>query len=798
MYLQSIQLENYRRFKWAQLDFPDGIVGIIGNNGAGKSTLMEAVAWALYGSQASRTSKDQIKTITAKISDICRVILDFELQGERYHVVRELKGTTDSVDASVFIKRNKVLARGTTASDDLIEKTLGMDYKAFMTSFFAKQRELNALSDFQPYKRKELLTRMLGIETIDSALKNLRMDIRILEEKLNLNKVYLKDKIKLKSEKEEKEKNFLILEDDFEDKSKKFQSQLMILKGQEKSWEELKSKYEEYNSLIKEKSIKQTERTSIQDQVAHQEEEKERLLQLASEKEKLDPLLVSYDELKKKVSLYDQLKIKAEHKRVTLDQVNNLEKSLNSDQERIAFLEKELRDKKEVEKSLSQVKEEMNLVERKLEEARNVYMKLEASFKSTKDQKAKLESQMLNIDKLGPDSVCDRCLRPMGSDYHKIRKHLLEEQEELDKKLQASEKERNEVSEEGKKLKQTKIKLEEEKEKLQKSWENLLTKEGEMKNLSSSLEEKEKTLFSLNEVLKNLGEIDYDSVVHENLKKKLEQQEKIKEKATQLASEIKRIPQIEKTIAELQNKIKLLTQDEEKLEAQFKDLGFFEEEYKKVEKDLEEKRKEVHDAELLLKDLNHQIDMIKKEVEQIEDEIKKAEEGELEIRKSEEERLYLEKLDLLFSDFRVALIGRIRPTLSRYAKDLFLELCENRYQDLELDEDYEIYIYDQGERFSIERFSGGETDLANLCLRIAISLLISESSGVDFSFIILDEIFGSQDALRKQNILSALAKLKNRFRQIFLITHIDDIKDSVENLIYVTENEDGTSELQLQ
>jgi exonuclease SbcC len=76
--------------------------------------------------------------------------------------------------------------------------------------------------------------------------------------------------------------------------------------------------------------------------------------------------------------------------------------------------------------------------------------------------------------------------------------------------------------------------------------------------------------------------------------------------------------------------------------------------------------------------------------------------------------------------------------------------------------------------------------------------LISESSGVDFSFIILDEIFGSQDALRKENILSALAKLKNRFRQIFLITHIDDIKDSVENLIYVTENEDGTSDLQLQ
>ncbi|MCJ7578877.1 MAG: hypothetical protein MUO91_10555, partial [candidate division Zixibacteria bacterium] len=502
--------------------------------------------------------------------------------------------------------------------------------------------------------------------------------------------------------------------------------------------------------------------------------------------------------LKKKVSLYDQLKIKAEHKQITLNQLRNLEKSTSSDQERIAFLENELGDKKEVEKSLSQIKEETNSVEKKLEQARNIYMKLEASFKSTKDQKAKLQSQMANIEELGPDSVCDRCLRPMGDDYHKIRKHLLEEQEQLDKKLQALEKERNEVKEEGKKLKRTKIKLEEEKERLQKSLENFLTKEGEMKNLKNSLEEKKRNLLSLNEVLKNLGEVAYDSMVHENLKIKFEQQEKIKERATQLASEIKRIPQIEKAIEELQNKIKLLTQDEEKLEAQVQALQFSEEEYKKVEKDLDERRKEVHEAELLLRDLTHNMDTLKKEIEQIDDEIKKTEEMESEIKKEEEERLYLEKLDLLFSDFRVSLIGRIRPTLSRYAKSLFLELCDNRYQDLELDEDYEIYIYDQGERFSIERFSGGETDLANLSLRIAISLLISESSGVDFSFIILDEIFGSQDALRKENILSALAKLKNRFRQIFLITHIDDIKDSVENLVYVTENEDGTSDLQLQ
>ena len=199
-----------------------------------------------------------------------------------------------------------------------------------------------------------------------------------------------------------------------------------------------------------------------------------------------------------------------------------------------------------------------------------------------------------------------------------------------------------------------------------------------------------------------------------------------------------------------------------------------------------------------MKDVSYQREMVRKEIDQIEGEIKNTIELEQKIKGWEEEQRYLERLDSLFSDFKVSLIGRIRPTLSHYTKDLFLELCENRYENLELDDNYEIKIYDQGQDFPLSRFSGGETDLANLCLRIAISMMLSESSQAGFSFIILDEIFGSQDTLRKENILNALARLKNRFRQIFLITHIEDIKDSVENLVYVTENEDGTSDLLLQ
>ena len=117
---------------------------------------------------------------------------------------------------------------------------------------------------------------------------------------------------------------------------------------------------------------------------------------------------------------------------------------------------------------------------------------------------------------------------------------------------------------------------------------------------------------------------------------------------------------------------------------------------------------------------------------------------------------------------------------------------------LEFDDEYNISVYDNGEAFEIERFSGGEEDLANLCTRIAISEVITERAGRDFGFIVLDEIFGSQDAGRRQNILRALSGFSAKFRQIFLITHIEDIKNSVEHVINISEDEDGVSSLTVE
>lgn len=797
MQLRSIRLENYRRFKNAELEFPDGIVGIIGNNGTGKSTLMEAIAWVLFGTDASRTSKDQIKSVFARKSDRCLAVLDFELNGDNYQVVRELKGASNTMDASVLVNK-KPEARGNNPVNELIEKTLDMDYPAFMTSFYAKQRELNALSDFQPYKRKELLARMLGIENIDTALKALRANKREVELRLDFNRSYLKDKNELNVQKSKKLENQSILKSKLTLARMEFESETSDLRRTEELWMSLKSKYEEFIRLSQLKRIKQTEKQSMEEQLNLLEGEKGSLELLEEELKKLGESLTSYEEIKNEITVLDERKIKAGHRKVTQNQITEMETSLLADKVRMELLNKELEQRTEVEKELKEIKEKLSLLEKELEEERSRYMDLEASLKSINDERSKLRQQMEQIEQLGPDSVCDRCLRPMGTDFHKIKQHLEDEWNQLDEKLQIATKERDEVKGRGVELKQRKTGWETSREQLQKSIEGFLKWEGEKENLENSIREKGKHLSLLMDILKSMGEVEYDESLHEKLKKEYEHLEKLKQKSTELSSEYKRLPLVQQRIKELAEHIHKLKQEEEKADEGISNLRFSEEEYKAIEKQLDEIRERAHKFELEWKDVNYQTEMLQKEIDQIDTEIKNAVDLGQKIKEWEEEQRYLERLDSLFSDFKVSLIGRIRPTLARYTKELFLELCENRYEDLELDEDYEIYIYDQGEKFPLSRFSGGENDLANLCLRVAISILISESSQVDFSFIILDEIFGSQDALRKENILTALTKLKNRFRQIFLITHIDDIKDSVENLVYITENPDGTSSLELE
>jgi len=81
---------------------------------------------------------------------------------------------------------------------------------------------------------------------------------------------------------------------------------------------------------------------------------------------------------------------------------------------------------------------------------------------------------------------------------------------------------------------------------------------------------------------------------------------------------------------------------------------------------------------------------------------------------------------------------------------------------------------------------------------VAISQILAErSGGAPINFIVLDEIFGSQDEERKSLILDALAQLSSQFRQIFMITHVESIKDNMQVIVEVGLSDEEQSEVRM-
>jgi exonuclease SbcC len=69
---------------------------------------------------------------------------------------------------------------------------------------------------------------------------------------------------------------------------------------------------------------------------------------------------------------------------------------------------------------------------------------------------------------------------------------------------------------------------------------------------------------------------------------------------------------------------------------------------------------------------------------------------------------------------------------------------------------------------------------------VAISQVVAQRAGKPpVQFIVLDEIFGSQDEERKMAVLSTLQRLSNYFRQVFLITHVESIKENLPVVLQV-------------
>ncbi len=126
----------------------------------------------------------------------------------------------------------------------------------------------------------------------------------------------------------------------------------------------------------------------------------------------------------------------------------------------------------------------------------------------------------------------------------------------------------------------------------------------------------------------------------------------------------------------------------------------------------------------------------------------------------------------------------------KYVHHILPKITYNKYRDVKITEDFKIKVYspEKNDFESITALSGGARDQVLFSLRLAFTnaILGGRSRSKGFS-LFLDEFLGSFDQNRRDETLKMLKELKDDFRQIFLISHIEGMEGNVDQIIRTPE-----------
>jgi len=185
MHLNRLVLRNFKKFRRADLEFSDGLTGIVGSNGSGKSTIVEAIAWALYGNRASGIKRDFIRNSRSRDSDGVEVSLTISLGRQELVIYRAMKGKGLSAEAHLSLD-GQMIAIGSKEVDGKLEEILKISYQDFMKTFYARQKDLDNLLKEGAAGKREYLLKLLGLDDIkEHAVDLIKIDKASLEAERN-------------------------------------------------------------------------------------------------------------------------------------------------------------------------------------------------------------------------------------------------------------------------------------------------------------------------------------------------------------------------------------------------------------------------------------------------------------------------------------------------------------------------------------------------------------------------------------------------------------------------------------
>jgi DNA repair protein SbcC/Rad50 len=108
-------------------------------------------------------------------------------------------------------------------------------------------------------------------------------------------------------------------------------------------------------------------------------------------------------------------------------------------------------------------------------------------------------------------------------------------------------------------------------------------------------------------------------------------------------------------------------------------------------------------------------------------------------------------------------------------------ITQSAYKDKRRDdrkETLDIAISDSAGTRDYDLYSGGEAFRVNFAIRLALSEVLANRAGARLQTLVIDEGFGSQDAIGRQRLIEAINLVRDDFAKILVITHIDELKEA--------------------
>ncbi len=784
MRLIRLRLRNFRQHADTEVHFRPGLTGIIGPNGAGKSTILEAIAWAVYGAAAARGTNDTIRFNRAAPRTRVEVELEFGLGGHEYRVVRSLNA------AEVYLDGGAAPVAATLGgATAYLQGRIGMSREEFFNTYFTGQKELQFLSAMGPAERGRFLSQVLGYERLRRAQDLARTRRSELRHEIKGLRTALGDLDEIVAERLAAERRVadaitahLAAKEALEDAG-------LVVRELAPRWQLAQATRDRFRELTHAVETAERDREAARRDVLRAEGG---LAAVAKAEAELAPLRARLADLSAagaEAERLAELAREEEKRKVLVKQLAELDEQVARARERLARVEQAPELEKKYAEELEKLRAERAEAERGLEEKKTAWLRdrqdADTKLQTYRDRGAELKEQIRQCREAGPEGACPTCGRPMGADYER----LLDEMEDQwvtivqDGKWWASRfdqlKEKPEdVAEAEAQVRSLSEQVDACSRKLTRCEEAV----KELKTLRVEQVQREERRASLATELEAVPS-GYDRELHRAADERLRTLRETETRAARLEEATARRPAWERDRLDAQVRETAAAERGSAAAAERAALAFSEEAFAALRAEYEGASERFRGLELRATELRGQVATVEQALQGARHREAEYHQRAGEIVERETDLRYHEELDLAFSELRAELNAQVRPELSEIASTFLAQLTDGRYTAMEIDDAYNILVLDEGEEKPV--ISGGEEDVANLVLRLSLSQMIAERAGHPLSLLILDEVFGSLDVARRDNVVQLLHHLEDRFEQVILITHIEGIRESLDQVLRV-------------